>query len=299
VFESPVGSKEIVVTDSNAHIVAPVIPQGESKGREARDWTRVPFGSPPFQASANPLPTLIPRSEWDARIKELTESPRLLSKRRTKAGIKSLDQNGTNYCWGNAVVSAMKLMRLKANQPYANISPASGCAVIKRGANQGGWGGEMLQFIIDTGLCTTALWGANDRNYRSLETDAVKAEREKFKVAEWWEVPQRGFDTMMTLLLHEIPVFIGLNWWSHEVCAVDPVIISASAVNESHAAAKERYKHLPSAERDPLIERAASKYGTRIWNSWGDSWSDEGMGLLNESKSTPDDAGAPSVSTPG
>lgn len=298
-FESTIGSKEIVITDNNYQHYQSVVPTGMSKGREARKWDVFPFGSPPFQASASPLPARIPRSEWDERIKDLSANngARLQSQRRKRAGIKSLDQNGTNYCWCNAVISAMKLLRLWQNEPYAELSPASVAAIIKGGANQGGWGGEALDFIIKNGVCTTALWGANDRNYRTLDNAASKAERAKYKVTEWWELNSGDFDMLMTLLLNEIPVFIGLNWWSHEVCAVDPVILSASAVNDATAAAKELYKSLPPEERDMKMERAASKYGTRIWNSWNDSWSDEGMGTLSESKSTPDDAGAPAVAT--
>lgn len=296
-FESAIGSKEIVITDANSHVYAPASPIGMSKGRKARDWQKFPYGSPPFKATANPLPKLIPRSEWDERIRDLEQSGRALSKRRRKAGLKSQDQNGTNYCWANGVISASRLKRMWQNEPNVALSAASVAAMIKKGANQGGWGGEALQYIIDNGMCTTATWPENDRNYRGRDTAESRAERALYKVTEWWELQSRNFDLVMTFLLNEVPVPIGLDWWSHEVCAMDGVILSASVANASYEAAKELYKHIPQEQRDPLLERAASRYSVRIWNSWTDDWSDEGEGTLSESKATPDDAVAPSVLT--
>ena len=85
-------------------------------------------------------------------------------------------------------------------------------------------------------------------------------------MTEWWELQSGDFDMLFTLLLYQIPVAIGLNWWSHEVCAVDPLWVNG-------------------------------KPQVRIWNSWSDDWSDEGMGTLTESKATHDDAVAPAVAT--
>ena len=75
----------------------------------------------------------------------------------------------------------------------------------------------------------------------------------------------RNFDQLATCLLSGIPVAIGLNWWSHEVTAMD------------------------------LVETSPGVFGVRIWNSWGDGWEDRGMAVLSQSKATPDDAVAPRV----
>lgn len=264
-FESTIGSKEIVIGDHNFQTFAGNIPPGMSKGREARDWQKQPFGSPPFQASASPLPAKIPRSEWPAKCEALEKSGQLLSQRRKRAGLKSLDQNGTNYCWCNAVVSAMRLARLFQNEPIIDLSPASVAAPIKGYRNNGGWGGEALDYIIKNGIAPQSDWPANAIN-RQYDNATSQASRQKFKVTEWWELQSGDFDMLFTLLLYQIPVAIGLNWWSHEVCAVDPLWVNG-------------------------------KPQVRIWNSWSDDWSDEGMGTLTESKATHDDAVAPAVAT--
>jgi hypothetical protein len=75
----------------------------------------------------------------------------------------------------------------------------------------------------------------------------------------------RNFDQLATLCLLNVPVPIGLNWWSHEICACDLVVVSAN------------------------------HFGIRIRNSWGDDYGDHGFAVLSESKATPDDAVAPRV----
>jgi hypothetical protein len=72
----------------------------------------------------------------------------------------------------------------------------------------------------------------------------------------------------MTCLFLRIPVAVGYNWWSHEVCAVDPVRVSAG------------------------------NYGIRIRNSWGSSYGEDGFATLAGSKAIPDDAVAPRVTLP-
>jgi hypothetical protein len=74
---------------------------------------------------------------------------------------------------------------------------------------------------------------------------------------------------MMTLLLMKIPVVIDLNWWGHCVVALD-------------------------AEE---IERGS--FGPLIWNSWTDSWGENGTAVLQGSKGIPDNAVAPRAITAG
>ncbi len=59
----------------------------------------------------------------------------------------------------------------------------------------------------------------------------------------------------MTLLLLGFPVTMGLVWWGHLVCGVDPVVI----------------------ERD--------RFGILIVNSWDYTWEDGGFAVLDENKS--------------
>lgn len=262
-FASAIGSREIVIDDSNylQYAASEATPEGMSRGLIPRDYEQFPEGS---FATPFALP-LIPRSEWAERIEEMERTKTRLSDLRRLYNIPSRNQNGTNYCWAHGPVTALILILAKMGNKYVDLSPASVAAIIKRGANQGGWGSQALQLMISQGVADAAHWPHNNRNHNQY-TQSSRENASRHKVLEWWELKPRNFDQYMTCLFHRIPVAIGLNWWRHEVCGVDPVIIRPGV------------------------------FGSRIWNSWGDGWSEQGMGILNESKSRPDDAVAPRVS---
>ncbi len=160
----------------------------------------------------------------------------------------------------------MLALRAMMNEVIVLLSPASVAAPIKGYRNQGGWGGEALEYIVAHGVAPVADWPANAIN-KQYDNAASQASRQRFTVTEWWDLAPRNFDQLMTCLLLRIPVPIGLNWWHHEVCAIDPVVLSPG------------------------------KFGVRFRNSWGDGYGDQGFGVLTESKATPDDAVAPRVAT--
>lgn len=234
-------------------------PTGLSKGRSARP----PDASLGGVAASFNIP-LIPRAEWSDRIADLDRSKSSLKHIIDQIGVKVLDQNGTNYCWCNAVVYAVMAVRAVMNEPQIRLSPASVAAPIKGYRNQGGWGGEALDYIIEHGVASQQFWPANaiDRQY---DNQASKADRVHHKVTAWLELANRSFNQLATCLLHRLPVPIGLNWWGHEVCAVQ------------------------------LVETSPGVFGVVIANSWGSSWGNAGFGVLTESKATPDDAVAPQV----
>lgn len=237
-------------------------PTGFSKGMMERT---APFGSLPF-AAASTMPK-IPRSEWSDRIKRMESEQSRLSDLVRGVGMKSLDQNGTNFCWANGPVNCVRIIRCVNNLPFVDLSPASVACPINGFVNQGGWGTEALKYIVEHGIVPVSLWPPNaiDRQYDNAES---KESREKFKVTEWDDLPPRDFDLLMTYLFNRIPVAIGLNWWRHEVTALDPV------------------------------ETSPGVFGVRIWNSWSDDWPSAGAGgmsVLTQSKATPDDAVAPRV----
>lgn len=251
--------KELIIDDSNyqQHIQEP---PGMSRGLIPRDYGTHPEGSLAYAAPFQ-FP-LIPRSEWNDRIKELEERKDLLSEKMLSRGIKSLDQNGTNYCWCNGVVTAILALRCKMNAPYIMLSPASVAAPVKNFSNSGGWGNEAIEYIAKYGIATQDLWPANAIQ-RSLDTDEVKKNRATHKVDKWVELKARSFEQLMTLLLDRIPVAVGYSWWSHEVCGIDPVAMGGNS------------------------------FGIRIRNSWGASYGNQGFAVLAEGKATPDDAVAP------
>lgn len=253
-----------VIDDTNyKQLCPPVRPDGGNWGRIPRDYAQVPEGMC-AGASMWDKSLEIPESEWDARIVEMTAKGQLLSQlaEQSNPRLDCLDQNGTNYCWCNAVVMACMFLRLRMNLPLVRLSPASVACIVKNFSNSGGWGGEALDQIVKAGVATQATWPPNAIS-KQYHTAAEQTEAMNYRVTEWWELPSRSFSALMSCLLTGLPVAIGLNWWSHEILAVDPVLISAGV------------------------------YGVRILNSYGRSYGTNGYAVLSRSKATPDDAVAP------
>lgn len=232
------------------------------RGHVPRDYSAQPFGALSF-AKPFDIPE-IPRGDWTPMIEEMERTETTLWHIRKKRKVGVLDQNGTNYCWCNGVVQAIKIVRAMNGLPLLNLSPASVAAPIKGFRNQGGWGGDALEWIIEHGINTVEEWPANAIN-RSYYTEANKALALARRVLEWYELRPRSFGQLMTCTLLRIPVAIGLNWWRHEVCAVRPVVLGRDA------------------------------FGIGIDNSWSESYGEDGHATLSESKATPDDAVAPLV----
>lgn len=260
-FLSRLRPGEMIIDDTNYQKLVEDADSSTECGRgyEARDWG-VEGVAAPFS-----MPT-IPRDRWPEMIKEREQRGQLLSKICDEQGIESLYQEMTYYCWVNAVITAMETIRAANGLPYVKLSPASAGAPVKGFRNVGGWGSEALAYIVANGVCPVSVWPANaiDKRYY---TAANRELAKNYRVPEWYDLRDRSFDQLMTCLLLGWPVPIGLLWWGHEVCAMDPVMIGAN------------------------------RFGARIRNSWGGSWGDNGFAILEESKATPDDAVAPRMVT--
>ncbi len=243
---------ELVIGDTDP---TPMTPSNMSTGYQKRDYSAHPHGSLGYAKAFN-LP-LIPRDEWDDRIAEMEKTKSRLSDLLIQADIPCKDQNGTNYCWFNGVITACETLRCVMGLPYVALSSASGAAPIKGFRNNGGWGGDALEWMQEHGACSEELWpnAAIDRRYY---TDKAKAEAMKYRVTEAIDVEQNDFDALMTMLFNRIPCPLGLDWWGHLICAVDPV------------------------------RTGTRQYGTRIRNSWGMDYGDKGFAVLSERKSIGD-----------
>ena len=104
-------------------------------------------------ASPNEM-ELIPESELDARYdeQEANQSSLLhLFLRGGKAAFVNLDQNGDGYCWGYSTGQAIMVQRLAMGLPLIRLNPHATCAIIKKGKDEGGWGGLSAKFGTDFG----------------------------------------------------------------------------------------------------------------------------------------------------
>lgn len=230
------------------------------RGRRPRDYENHPLGFMSC-APAYALP-LIPRSEWDERIRDLEKAQARIPDICDAMGLKVKSQGDTNFCWINAPTHCLEIMRVIQGQDYVSLSPASVGAKIKNFKNVGGWGTEGLQYLVDHGAVPSSVWPDNaiDRDYDTEEADQ---QRKLYQVDEWDDLPL-SFDAVADRVLSGFPVAIGLNWWGHEVTAVALVKLDG-----------------------------AGRYGMMIDNSWGTSWGQNGRSVLTESKATPDDAVSP------
>lgn len=260
-FKSALGNMPVIDDSNYQQFVTE--PPGQSRGLIPRNYELIPYGSMPFAPAAEM--DEIPRSEWKDRIEEAEKNKTRIVDLCDAVGSPVKNQASTNYCWINAVIRAMEIVRVIQNEPLIPLSSASIGCKIKNFKNQGGWGLEGVQYAVKHGAVPMSMWpnAAIDRKY---DTPAANAERTKFKIIEWEDLPNT-FEAVMTRVLRNIPCPVGYNWWGHEVCAVAGVVISAD------------------------------KYGIIIDNSWG-NWGDRGRGVLNESKGRPDDAQSPRVGTP-
>jgi hypothetical protein len=268
-FTSTLNPGELVINDLNFHqfLVDPIIDGDlKTRGMIPREWSDDGFGTLPF-AETFPSELLIPESEWDDRIADMEATKTRLTDLCDQAGLTVLDQDGTNYCWINAPVHCVEVIRVAAGQPMIRLSPASCGGPIKNYRNVGGWGTEGLKYIVAHGIVPQSEWPANAIN-RQYDTPDTREMRKQFRVTEWWDLKPRNMQQLISCLLNRIPVAVGLNWWSHEVTYMDPVALGGG------------------------------KYGARIDNSWGVNWGTKGRSVLSGSKVLPDDAVAPRVTTP-
>lgn len=259
-----------VIDDSNIGELCPTGPKAPGRGRMPRDWDANPYGSFEFAAPVDAPP--IPESEWKERILDREKQGLLISQAALAVGVKTKNQQQTNFCWVNAPVQAMQVCRAIAGDGYTSLSPASGACLITNYRNVGGWATDAIRFMGSTGLCTSATW-ADTLISKSLDTPNSREERARNRLNEWVDLPRRNDAYVMTQLLLGRPVCVGLDFWGHEVLAMDPILF-----------ADRKYGTL---------------YGYRFWNSWGDQYGNKGFGILPfvPGKGSPDDSIAPLVAS--
>ena len=255
-------SEEIVIHDGNApkHLAPP---SGFKTGLVERNFATHPVG---YNAKPFDLP-LIPESQWQARLDAMIVAKAQLSDIRNQGmngqPIPSRDQNGKGYCWAHSSTSAALIVRALNNQPYADLSAYAVACLIKDYRDEGGWGAESLEWIAKNGIPTSTTWPQQSMS-RSNDNLAMRADAANHKFTEWMDLdPEDMQRQLVTCLLNSIPVVSDFNWWAHSVCTLDLVSINP--------------------------------FRTRIWNSWGDSWSKNGTGILEGSRAIPDGAIAPRV----
>lgn len=164
----------------------------------------------------------------------------------------------SSNCWAHSPVSAALLMRAKYGMPYVDLSAFSVGCPIKNYRDEGGWNYLAVERIASDGVASSQYWPQRSMS-RSNDKPATWENARLHRFTDWLDLdPDQMVDQMVTCLLLGYPIAADFNWWGHSVCISDLVSINPLRV--------------------------------RVWNSWSDSWSEKGMGILEGNKAKPDAA---------
>lgn len=258
-YVSQLNPGELVLDDSTP-VTAVVNGVEMGRGYMARDEVL----DPPYSFCQPFGLALIDPAEYRDRIEEMERTNTRLSDIIKAAGMKTKNQQQTNYCWTFAATAAIQVVRIIQGEPHVELSPASVGAPITNYRNVGGWSTRAIEYGGVNGWVPSSMWPDTAIN-RKYDTPETQAERAKYLCPEWWELRPRNDQELMTCLLSRIPVAIGQNHWSHAILACDPLIDADG--NTFH----------------------------RDLNSWGASYGDQGYFVQKGSKKFADDAVAPRV----
>lgn len=260
------------------------------------------YSSPAVEAFSMPL---IPRDEWAERIKDKFASKSRLSDIRRSADngkpIRSYNQGRIGYCWNHSATGCHVLIRAIMGQPYRRLSAFMVGCLIKNYQNQGGWGAQALEFIMQTGQCEERFWAEQSMD-RSNDTRDMRANAAKYKITEAWQdldkpVYNRNLteDQAMTVLLSGIPLIGDFNWWGHSVAVLDATLIGLEAGGTPVYDGTDLGSLDFNNAKDVAVYSAA--FGKKIWNSWSDDWGDLGEADLQGSKALLNGGTAPRVAS--
>lgn len=270
--------------------VIPILDYDTGEGRDLAHPRGVGYGLVPRDLMQYPPtmfdpPTgmpLIPESDWDAIYDEQEAQKSslehlYLSGPNGAPAFVNLDQNGHGYCWAYSTGTALMLLRLIQNQPPVRLNPHSVAAIIKRGADQGGWCGLSADFSRTHGFAVEGTgpgeWPLHSRDLKR-DTPELRAAMARHKTAEEWvDLSRPVYDVDLTkaqyttALQVRCPSPSDYNHWSHSVCAL----------------------------RWARIERGS--WGELILNSWK-GWGRFGLAVMRGSKSIPNSTLALRTTTP-
>lgn len=283
---------ELLIGEHNWSRYAAQTPNGQCKGLIPRDYTTHPRG---FYSTieAVDFPT-IPRSEWSVRLSDMITRKARLSDIKRAARVPILDQNGRGYCWMHSGVACVQTARAVMNQPTIGLSAYSSACKIKNFRDQGGWGAQGMDFLVQYGVCDENTW-PQQATQRTLDTPAAWENAKKYRVtAQLADMQTAQYNRNMaweqyaTLWLTGNPTVNDYNWWGHSVEGVD-LVEGQSLFNLCRDEDSGKLLTLEEFELAwGMDDEVTAGFGCRIANSWGEGWSEGGYGVLAANKAVPD-----------
>lgn len=235
-------------------------PDGMRRGYDGRDYSAYPF-----------LSLKCARPSTVKRISKADRLEIIREKNAKKTWIKDIcdargspvkNQQNSNYCWFHAPVRGIEVHYVLSGGPVLKLSAFYGAAIIKGGRNQGGSGVVACEFLSENGTCTEEFHAP--MNFKVNRDAEAKANALLHVLDEGEEIDADDHETIKSAICADIGVTVGIPAWSHEVLL--------TYLNED------------------------DEYGCD--NSWGQSWGDNGRGILSARYSRFDEAWAVRSVTP-
>jgi len=222
---------------------------------------REPVGALPF-AQVKPV-DLIKWEEIPDRIADQERNKSSLYHVWKDSKIGVLNQNPLLYCWTFSSVEALMLERELQGLPYIPLSPSSVGAPVVNYTNQGYYIESALKQMVDVGASSTdyvPVTTTQRQNFKQGWKESASCN----KVTMWQDVGNDA-QTQMTMLLTGRPLVTAHNWWAHAIL---------------HLRVLDRYPKM--AANNPM------RYGRQFLNSWGTSYGDGGLGILEGQRAIAD-----------
>lgn len=190
-----------------------------ARGRGYDGMYRRGFANARF--SSMPDSMLIDKSEWRDRIEAKQKDQAQVSDLIRYKKIPPEDQSKTNYCWCTAPTGAFRVVRGIMGQPDKAFSNASVGGPVTGFKNVGGWGDDALERMETHGINEATDWPVNTIDKRLFTPENQKKALENRVADGWWKLEPNNIEQPASLVLQNILVPVGYDFWGHEVYLCD------------------------------------------------------------------------------
>lgn len=186
------------------------------RGYEARNYLEYPLAG--LKCATQATRKTIDPKEIPDRINQ--KKGQWVSDLCDAAGSPVKGQDDTNFCFANAPCRGMEVCNVLAGGPKLVFSAAQPACQITHGRNVGGSGIQVVEHISQHGVCTEDFWARNLVSGRAPTPEAT-ANAALHKIVDWEEHDCGDQEALwlhlITSVLLDIPVTVGIPRWSHEV----------------------------------------------------------------------------------